>query len=158
MYAICIGHEMTFNSIHHSIIHEEAKLLQAVRAWSVTQRRFQNMVYFKKNSRRIQAWVLLYLEPEHETLRHSVTSMLRQVKEDHWMGMGMQCRISFQLPSYRGHFKMEDVCVCRSRTVRFGSLETRADVGNIYKCNKFLKPKFRWRCSVLCSTTVRECR
>jgi hypothetical protein len=44
------------------------------------------------------------------------------------MGMGMKRRLSLQLTSFRGHFKMEDVCVCRSRTVRFGSLATRADV------------------------------
>jgi hypothetical protein len=157
MCAFYIVHEMTFNSVDHSFIHEEANVLQAVRAWSVTQGRFQNMIYFKKSSPGIQAWVLLYLEPEHEALRPSETGVLRQVKEDHWMGMGMKRHLSFQLTSCRGHFKMEDLCVCRSRTVRFGWLATEAHVGNIYKCNKFLKLKFRW-CSVLCSTIVRDCR
>jgi len=83
MCAFCIEHEITFNSIDHSLIHEEANVLQAVRAWSVTQRRVQK-IYFKKSSRGIQAWILLYLEPRHEALCHNVTDVLRLRRTTEW--------------------------------------------------------------------------
>ena len=152
---------MTYNSVDHSC----STLASSRRAycrllergsWRNEDRRICALIYFRKISPGIQAWVLLYLEPECEALRHSVTGVLRQVKEDQCMGRGMKCRLSFQLTSFTGHFKMEDECVCRSRTVRFGSLARRADVGNIYKCSKFLKPKIRCRRSVLCSTIVKD--
>jgi hypothetical protein len=152
--------QWTWNALqldHHSFLQRRTYCTLSGRgSWRNEDGRMYALIYFKKCSQGIQAWVLLHLEPEHEALRQNVAGILRQVKEDHCVVMGMKRCLSLQLTSLRGHFKMEGVCVCRSRTVRFGSLATRADVGNIYKCSKFLRPKFRWGRSVLCRTN--ECK